>query len=156
MITKVSEVMTRDVEVIQSTATIREAAKEMQQHNVGALPVYAGHTLAGMVTDRDITVKAVAEGIDPTTGRVEEVMTWKVEWVPEETDIQSAARIMEKKALRRLAVLDRDGKLTGIISLSDIATKTHDQRIVEQLVEATASRSWMNPLDGPWETDEQF
>jgi CBS domain-containing protein len=155
MMIKVSEVMTRDVKVVQSTATLRDAARLMQQYNVGALPVYAGHTLAGIVTDRDITVKAVAAGVEPAKGRVEDVMTWKVEWCPQDTDIESAARIMENKLIHRLAVLNREGVLVGIISLSDIAIKTHNQRIVEQVVEATASRTAPSEAEDPWVSFEE-
>ncbi len=150
MRTKVAEVMTRDVETVQSTASLQEAAEKMRDCNVGGLPVYTGHTLAGIVTDRDITVKATAKGLDPFTAKVEEAMTWKVEWCAEDTDIESAARIMEAKAVRRLAVLDQSGTLVGIISLSDLATRAHDSVIVEQVVEATAGRVTRDPEEDTW------
>ncbi len=154
---KVCDIMTRDVETVQSTATLQEAAEKMRNYNVGALPVYTGRILAGIVTDRDITVKATAKGLGPFLGRVEDAMTWKMEWCPEDTDIESAARIMAAKAVHRLAVSDRSGALVGIISLSDIATKTHDSTIVEQVVEATASRVTRSAEEDPWASfDEEI
>ena len=147
MTIKVSDVMTREVETVQSTATLQDAAQKMRDCNVGALPVYIGEVLAGIITDRDITVKATARGLSPSTGKVEEAMTWKMEWCPEDADIESVAHVMETKAVRRLAVLDHSGALVGIISLSDIATKTHDSAIVEQVVEAVASQAVKNQED---------
>lgn len=152
---RVSDVMTCDVETVQSTATLEQAAEKMRDCNVGALPVYTGAILAGIVTDRDITVKATSKGLSPSTGKVEDVMTWKVEWCPEDTDVEEAARIMAAKKVHRLAVFNRSGELVGILSLSDIAAKAHDSALVEQVVEATAVRPAKNPEDNAWESFDE-
>jgi len=144
MAANVSDVMTRGVETIESTATLEEAAQKMRDFNVGALPVYTGRTLIGFVTDRDITVKATAKGLSPSTGTVEEAMTWRAAWCWEDADIEEAARIMERKAVRRLAVLNHSGELVGILSLDDIATRAHDSAIVEKILEAASSREALN------------
>lgn len=155
MTTKVSDVMTYDVETIEATATLEEAAQKMRDCNVGALPVYAGKILIGFVTDRDITVKATARGLSPSAWKVEDVMTWRAEWCFESMDVDSAAEIMKAKRVHRLGVFDRWGKLVGILSLSDIATKTHDSSIVEQVVEATASRPVTGRQNDSWETFDE-
>ncbi len=141
MITRVSDVMTEDVETVQSTETLKEAAKKMRDCNIGALPVYMGSVLTGFVTDRDITVKATAKGVDPSVGKVEDVMTWKAEWCLGDADVKEAAHIMETKKVRRLAVLDRAGYLIGLLSVDDIARRAHDSKSVEKVVEATAAHT---------------
>ncbi len=155
MTTKVSDVMTRNIETIESTATLEEAARKMRDCNVGALPVYTGKVLVGFVTDRDIAVKATARSLSPSTGKVEDVMTWKAEWCFEGMDIESAADIMKAKRVHRLGVFDRWGTLVGILSLSDIATKTHDSAVVEQVVEATALRPVTSQEEDTWQSFDE-
>ncbi|HTL71597.1 MAG TPA: CBS domain-containing protein [Candidatus Eisenbacteria bacterium] len=147
MRTKVADIMTREVETVQSVATLREAAEKMRDRNVGSLPVYVGDVLTGMVTDRDITVKATAEGVSPSAGKVEDVMTWCMEWCREDDDVEAVAHVMETKSVRRLAVLDPGGELVGIVTLSDLATGPRDSALVEQVVEATRTPSRARPLE---------
>jgi CBS domain-containing protein len=117
---KVSEVMTRDVQLIEATQTIRDAAKLMAEMDAGIMPVREGDRLVGMITDRDITVRAVAEGKGPDTS-IREVMTEDVKYCYEDDDTQDAARNMADIQVRRLPVLTRDKRLVGIISLGDMA-----------------------------------
>lgn len=112
--------MTRDVRTVAPETTIREAARIMAEADVGALPVAAGDRLAGIVTDRDIAVRAVAigQGSDTT---VASVMSLNVLYCHEDEDIGHIATNMAENQVRRLPVVDVDKKLVGIISLADIA-----------------------------------
>jgi CBS domain-containing protein len=117
---KVSEVMTRDVQLIEPTQTIRDAAKLMAELDAGIMPVREGDRLVGMITDRDIAVRAVAEGKGPDTP-VREVMTADVKYCFEDEDIGLVAKNMAEIKLQRLPVMDRNKRLVGIVSLGDIA-----------------------------------
>jgi CBS domain-containing protein len=135
MATKVSEVMTRAVDVISPEATLDEAAERMRRLDVGPLPVAEGDRLLGMITDRDITVRATADSRDPTTTRVSEIMTPEVVFTYEDEDVKEAAKLMQDHQLRRLVVLNRDKKLVGIVSLGDLAVETKDDKLKGQVLE---------------------
>ena len=129
------DVMTRDVEVIHPDAPIEEAAAKMKALNVGPMPVCDGDRLLGMLTDRDITVRATAAGRDPKATKAREVMTPDVAYCFEDQDVKEAARLMEEKQIRRLVVLNRDKRLVGIVSLGDLAVETGDERMAGEVVE---------------------
>jgi CBS domain-containing protein len=132
---QVKDVMTRGVECVPPDATLQDAARKMKDLDVGPLPVCDNDRLAGMVTDRDIAVRAVAEGRDPKTTHVRDVMSAGVTWCFEDDDIKDAARLMREKQLRRLVVLNRDKRLAGIVSLGDLAVETRDQRLAGKTLE---------------------
>jgi CBS domain-containing protein len=113
--------MTRDPELIDPNSSIRDAARRMKDEDIGALPIGENDRLIGMVTDRDIAIRAVAEDRDPTSTRVRDVMSEKIYYCFEDDDIESAARCMAENRVRRLPILNRDKRLTGIVSLADIA-----------------------------------
>lgn len=117
---KVSEAMTRDVHIATPDQSIRDAAAEMAALDAGILPVREGDRLVGMITDRDIAVRAVAQGKNPDT-RIREVMTQDVKYCFEDDEVQSVARNMAQIQVRRLPVLNRDKRLVGILSLADMA-----------------------------------
>ena len=117
---KVSEVMTKDVQLIEPAQTIREAARLMAEMDAGIMPVREGDRLVGMITDRDIAVRAVAEGKGPDTP-IRKVMTEDVKYCYEDDDTEDIARNMADIQVRRLPVLTRDKRLVGIISLGDMA-----------------------------------
>jgi CBS domain-containing protein len=117
---RVAEVMTRDVRLIEPTQTIREAAQLMAEMDAGIMPVREGDRLVGMITDRDIAVRAVAQGRGPDTC-VREVMTDEVKYCFEDEDTAAVERNMAEIQVRRLPVLNRDKRLVGIISLGDLA-----------------------------------
>jgi CBS domain-containing protein len=119
--------MTRRVEVIRPDSTLQEAAEKMKDLDVGPLPVCEGDRLVGMITDRDITVRGVAEGQDPWTDHVRDVMTKEVIFCFEDQDVAEAARLMKDKQVRRLVVLDRDRRLVGIVSLGDLAVDADEE-----------------------------
>jgi CBS domain-containing protein len=126
---KLKDIMTSKPECIRPDTTLQEAARKMRDLDVGPLPVCGDDDrLAGMITDRDITVRAVAEGKDPTTTRVREVMTQEIIYGFEDQDVEEAARIMKERQVRRLVVLNRDRRLVGIVSLGDLATESGDSQ----------------------------
>jgi CBS domain-containing protein len=120
--------MTREVDVVAPNASIRDAAAKMKELDVGAIPVCDGQKLSGLVTDRDITLRAVAEGRDPSKTRVSEVMSSEIAYCFEDNSVEQAAKLMESKQIRRLPILDRNKRLAGIVSLGDIAVRTEGSR----------------------------
>ena len=117
---QISEVMTRDVNIISPQQSIREAARMMAEIDAGALPVGENDRLVGMITDRDIAVRAVAAGKGPDTP-IREVMSAEVKYCFADEDIEEVARNMADVKLRRLPVLNEKKRLIGIVSLADIA-----------------------------------
>jgi len=127
---KVRDVMTHGVKCISPDATLQEAAQEMRDRDIGNLPVCGKNDrLVGMLTDRDIAIRGVAEGQDPWTAHVEDVMTKKITYCFEDQDVSEAAQIMQDNQIRRLPVLSRDKGLAGIVSLGDLAVKTGDTKL---------------------------
>jgi len=118
---RISEIMTRDPELIDPNSSIRDAARRMKNEDIGALPIGENDRLIGMVTDRDIAIRAVAEDRDPSSTTVRDVMSEKIYYCFEDDDIEDAARCMAQNQVRRLPILNRDKRLTGIVSLADIA-----------------------------------
>lgn len=137
----VKDIMTRNVEVVHPEGSLREAAQKMAALDVGMLPVCSGDQLVGMLTDRDITVRATAEGRDPKTTRVHEVMTPEVVHIFEDDDVSEAARIMVDQQIRRLVVLNQSKQLAGIISLGDLAVHTGDTQQAGQTLEGVSEPS---------------
>jgi len=123
------DVMTADVEVIRPDATLQEAAQQMKAKKVGSLLVQAGDQVIGILTDRDLTTRAVAEGRDPTTAKVRDVMTPEIIWCREDADVVSAINLMKEKGIRHLAVGDEHQKLVGIVSLYALALHTRDETL---------------------------
>jgi CBS domain-containing protein len=120
---RVSEVMTRGVEVIAPDASLQRAAQVMDELNVGALPVCAGGELVGMITDRDITVRATAAGMEPTQHCVKEVMTEQTRWCTEDQTTDEVMKQMGDVQIRRLPVLNAQREIVGIVSLGDLAIR---------------------------------
>ncbi|HEY4137732.1 MAG TPA: CBS domain-containing protein [Casimicrobiaceae bacterium] len=119
---KVSKCMTRDVQFVNPTQSIRDAARMMAEIDAGALPVGQDDRLVGMITDRDIAVRAVAEGKSPDTP-ISEIMSREVLYCFDDQELKDIARNMGEMKVRRLPVLNRDKRLVGIVSLGDLALK---------------------------------
>jgi len=117
---KISDVMTRDVHIASPSQTIREAADEMLRADIGSLPVGENDRLVGMITDRDIVLRAVAKGRDPKT-TVRDVMTDRIQYCFEDDDVVGVAENMANLGVRRLPVLNHDKRLVGIVALSNVA-----------------------------------
>jgi CBS domain-containing protein len=119
---KVRECMTSDVQIADPEQTIRDAARAMASLDAGVLPVGENDRLVGMITDRDIAIRGIAEGKGPDT-KVREVMSGEVKYCFEHEDIDDVLRNMGDLQVRRLPVLNQDKRLVGIIALGDLATK---------------------------------
>ena len=132
---KVNEIITHDPEVIRPETALIEAAQKMKSLDIGMLPVCDGDRLVGVITDRDITVRGVAQGCDPKTARVQEVMTPEVIYCFDDEDVKEAAKKMEEKQVRRLPVLNREKRLVGIVSLGDLAVRTGKEELAGEVLE---------------------
>ena len=131
---KIREIMTPDTHVIGVSDDLRKASQMMRTCDVGSLPVHNGEKLVGMLTDRDIVVRAVAEGV--TDGRVEQFMSTQIKYCYDDEDADAVARNMAELAIRRLPVVDRDKRLVGMVSLSNL-TQT-DGAATEAFLQAVA------------------
>lgn len=134
------QVMTRDVETVNPEDTLQEAAEKMRALNVGPLPVTDGDKLVGIITDRDIVVRAVALGHDPSSSRVSDIMSDEVQSCPIDTSIENAAKMMKDKQIRRLLVVDNNQKLVGIVSLGDLSQEVSG-RVSGETLEAISEPS---------------
>ncbi len=114
---KLKDLMTSEVLVIRPTASLREVARKMELYDIGEMPVCDGQKILGLVTDRDICIKAVARGLDPDQSIVNEIMSSPVVWCFEDSSIEEATRLMHAQQIRRLVVVDRDKKMVGVIAL---------------------------------------
>lgn len=131
---RISEIMTRDPKVIPFDCILKDAALKMRELDVGMLPISKDDRLVGMLTDRDITVRATAEGCDPTKTKVSDVMTPEVLYCFEDQDVSEAAKIMQGKQIRRLPILNRDKRLIGVVSVGDVAVHSGKQKIVSETI----------------------
>lgn len=122
----IREVMTRDVKIAAPGDTLQHAAQMMKDIDAGVLPVGENDRLVGILTDRDITIRAVALGKAPGTCHVRDVMSSDIKYVYEDESIEDAARNMGELQIRRLPVLSRDKRVVGIVSLGDVALKKKD------------------------------
>ena len=122
---KVREAMTGDVRLADPDRSIREAAQMMADQDIGALPVGENDRLVGMITDRDIAVRAVAQGLGPDT-KIREVMSKQVMYCFDDEDLDDAVHNMGDIKVRRLPVLNRDKRLVGIISIGDVVKAQRD------------------------------
>jgi CBS domain-containing protein len=129
---RVSDIMTRDVYVVNPVETIGKVAQIMAGMDVGALPVGDDTRLLGMITDRDIAVRGIAKGFGPDA-LVNEIMTEDVKYCYDDQDLAEVTRNMGDIQLRRLPVVDRNRRLVGILSLGDIATGTQANSAAEAL-----------------------
>lgn len=127
--------MTTQPECIQPDAPLVEAARKMLSLDVGMLPICEDDRLVGTVTDRDIAIRAVAEGLDPNSTPVRQVMSPGIVYCFEDQSIEEAAEIMEDSQIRRLPVLSLDKRLVGIISLGDLAVRTNRDQLAGEVLE---------------------
>ena len=121
--TRIADIMTRSIAVVGRDETLQAAARRMREMDVGALPVTDGKALVGMVTDRDITVRGVAEGMVAQESLVSDVMTEEVRWCNEDDSVEAVMAEMGEAQVRRLPVLGANREIVGIVALGDIATR---------------------------------
>jgi CBS domain-containing protein len=122
---QVREIMTSEVAIASPDDTCQKVAKMMAELDSGVMPVGENDRLVGMVTDRDIAIRAVAKGKSPSKCKVRDIMSTDIKYVYEDESIEDAARNMSQLQVRRLPVLNRDKRLVGIVSLGDVAAQDH-------------------------------
>ena len=132
---QLKDLMSRDVKVINPDMSIKEAAIMMRDGDFGMMPVGEDDRMIGTLSDRDIVIRAVADGIDADT-KVRDVMSEGIAWAYEDDSVENAAKIMSEWQVRRLPVVDRDKRLVGIVALGDFAVESSDiQPVAEALSE---------------------
>src|SRR4051794_9951467 len=122
----ISKIMSRRVGVSRPGWSSRQAAEKMRVLDVGAVPVCDGQKLLGMITDRDIAVRTVAAGRDPSQTRVSDVMSGNLVWCSEEASVEEVAEKMATHQIRRIPILDGEKNLVGIVALADLANSQQD------------------------------
>ncbi|MDP2369585.1 CBS domain-containing protein [Rhodoferax sp.] len=128
---QLKDLMSGDVKVISPDMSIRDAARQMRDGDFGMLPVGENDRMIGTISDRDIAIRAVAEGKDVGT-KVRDVMSEGVAWAYEDDSVEQAAKIMSERQVRRLPVVDRDKRLVGIVALGDFAVESSEIRSAAQ------------------------
>jgi len=132
---QLKDIMSPDVQVISPDATIREAAQKMREGDFGMMPVAENDRMIGAISDRDIALRAVAEGKGPDT-KVRDVMSQGIAWAYDDDSVDHAAEIMSEHQVRRLPVVNRQKRLVGIVALGDFAVESSDlEPAAEALVE---------------------
>ena len=143
---KVNAAMTRNVRLVKPEQTIREAAQLMAAIDAGAIPVTENERLVGMITDRDMAIRAVAQGKSPDT-KIRDVMSAGILYCFDDQDLDEVERNMGENQVRRLPVVDRDKKLVGILSLGDLASKD-DANSVGKTVSQVSERGGKHSQTG--------
>ena len=152
---QLKEFVNSRVETVQSDDTLQRAAEKMRELDVGSLPVCEGGQLVGMITDRDITIRAVAKGSDPAAATVREVMTPEVLWCFEDEEVEEAARIMQENQVRRILVLNEAKDLVGITSLGELATVTGDRLLAGETLESVSESPEYRAMQEEDELDDE-
>jgi CBS domain-containing protein len=132
---KVNEIMTHGIEGIQANDTILHAAMRMKDFDIGSIAVFEKDDAVGILTDRDIAVRVVGQSLNPVHTSVGEVMTKDPVACQEDNDLEQAAKIMENYKVRRLLVKDTNGKVTGIVTIDDLALRGGSQLVAEVIKE---------------------
>jgi CBS domain-containing protein len=142
---QVREIMSKDLTIASPQDTIEKAAKLMAATDCGALPVGENGRLVGIVTDRDITLRAVSKGNAPNLCTVREVMSSRIKYVFEDEVTHAVAHYMSKLQMRRLLVLNRQKRLVGIVSLGDLALKHEGPAAASALKQISKSNPCVHP-----------
>ena len=132
---KVNECMTTSPDCVSPETSLRDAALLMEKDDCGFVPICENDKLIGVITDRDMAIRGIAQGKDPLKTTVRDIMTDKVMYCFVDDDIKFVCESMEKKQIRRLVVLDRNKRLKGIVSLGDLATKCHNDQLCGEVLE---------------------
>ena len=131
MTTKIRDLMTKNPCAIDADKPVEYAAKMMRDEHVGLAPIVEGQKLVGTLTDRDIAIRVVAEGKDPKSTQVRDVATTRVVTIDPDQDLDEALRLMATNQVRRLPVVDDDGRLAGVVAQADIARQASDKQTGE-------------------------
>ena len=134
--TKIRDVMTSDPRAIEPSTPVQDAARMMRDQDVGPMPIVENGSLTGILTDRDIVLRVVAEGKDPSSTTAGDVASRDLVTIDPEQTLDEALRLMAKHQVRRLPVCEEDGKLVGIVAQADVALEGDDRetgRVVEEI-----------------------
>lgn len=131
---KVKDVMSARAEVINRDHTVREAAEMMANGDYGCLPIEENDRMIGMITDRDITIRVVAKGLDPKTTKVGQCMSAGIDYCYEDDDLSEVGEQMSSQKIRRMPVINRNKRLVGMLSLGDIASKARDKSLSHEIL----------------------
>jgi CBS domain-containing protein len=131
----VKDAMTSNPTTVTTDQTITDAAKIMKREDTGIVPITDGDRIVGVITDRDITIDVVAEGKDPQSTKVTELASHDLVTVDPQQDLDEALRLMAKHQVRRLPVVEEDGRLVGILAQADVARYASDERTGEVVEE---------------------
>jgi CBS domain-containing protein len=126
---KVSQIMSRNVECIGLDASIKDAAERMRSIDVGFLPVCEGNQVVGTLTDRDITIRHVADGQNPYRVKARDIMTPDALYCYEDEDVQAVASYMKEHEVRRVLIFDRSQQLVGVVSLGDVSKTEGEEEL---------------------------
>jgi CBS domain-containing protein len=137
----ISNIMTRNVRVVSPSDSVIRAAQAMEELNVGAVPVCDGQRLVGMLTDRDIVVRGVAQGMADADTKVSEIMSREVKWCLQDQPVEEVLGVMSQHQIRRMPVVDAQHQLVGIVSVGDIATKAEESHVADLLSEISETES---------------
>lgn len=124
--TKISDIMTRNVQVVRPQDSLQQAAQFMKDCDIGSMPVCDGRKLLGMITDRDITVRAIAAGLSPKDTCVSDVMSHDLQWCSEDESADEVLRNMGEAQVRRIPVVNAKKELVGIVALGDLAVRDEE------------------------------
>jgi CBS domain-containing protein len=138
---RIEDVMIPDVVTIDATTTLAEAAGVMREANVGMLPVMDGENLIGVVTDRDLVIRGMTQDVKPSSVQVSECMSTNVIAVPSDAPVEGAMEIMAREQIGRLPVIDADGKLIGVVTLSSLALRSPQQENTLEAAQEVSRRS---------------
>ena len=133
------DIMSRNVEVVSAGASLRDAARKMKELDVGLIPVCDGDRLKGVLTDRDITIRATADGRDPAKTTVSEIMSTDLAYGREDQEVGEAVSVMEARQIRRLPIVNKDKRLIGIVTLADIAVHYGDRDLSGEALEEVSA-----------------
>ena len=136
--TEIRELMTQNPATLSTGSTIVDAAKLMRDKDTGIAPITDGDRLVGVITDRDIAIEVVAQGMDPQTTKVDQVASQNLVTIDPQQDLDEALRLMAQHQVRRLPVVEEDGRLVGILAQADVARHADAERtgeVVEEISE---------------------
>lgn len=135
---QVKDIMSKKPEFLPPTATLTEAARKMVQLDCGFLPIGENDRLIGALTDRDIIIRALANGKDPNKTTIKEVMSDGIQFCLDTDDLNKVAKQMEELQIRRLVVLNKDKRMVGIVALGDLATKSKNPMLCGEIADAVS------------------
>lgn len=132
------DIMCKKPEFLPPTATAKQAAEQMKKHDYGFIPIGENDRLIGAITDRDLALRVIAAGKDPSKTLLRDVMSKDIHYCFESDSLEKVAKQMEQLQIRRMVVLNKDKRMTGIISLGDFATKAKDPKLCNELADAVS------------------